>query len=304
MRYSEEELISYLCKKVPGIGDKTADAIAVYLGDMESLFENTDELNHLCNLRGKPVVSNVQIKEIKKITGYYFHQPISNLRKAWISVLIRDFVKNSMEEIENTDLNNLLINPFLIKAFGFDDHREVVTFYFYQKVTRSIVTSWGFAVEKLLLCSGAEESDLSGFDIKIEEGDKEYHFQIKSSPNTMSIEQVRQLNVHIGTIKDISKQIPILGMTYGKREQINSQIQSTLINYPDSTLIGEELWDFIAKEADYCKKVLNWIGEVMQLEPMDFSTLLEDKRMYLIKDWEKRWGTGITSINKVLENYL
>ncbi|MCD6456677.1 MAG: hypothetical protein J7K81_07830 [Methanophagales archaeon] len=129
MRYSEEELISYLCKKVPGIGDKTADAIAVYLGDMESLFENTDELNHLCNLRGKSVVSNMQIKEIKKITGYYFPQPISDLRKAWISVLIRDFVKNSMEEIENTDLDNLLINPFLIKAFGFDDHREVVTFY-------------------------------------------------------------------------------------------------------------------------------------------------------------------------------
>ena len=304
MTYSEEELISYLCKKVKGIGGKTAGTVAVYLGDLESFFENVDKLNRLSDVRGKQILSEVQINEIKKIAYNYFPQPILDIRKAWINVLVRDFVKSSMKEIESTTLDALLINPFLIKAFGFDDHREVVTFYFYQKVTRSIVTSWGFTVEKLLLCSGAEKSDLAGFDIKIEDGDKEYHFQIKSSPNTMSIEQVRQLNVHIEKIKDISKQIPVLGMTYGKRAQINSQIQSTLINYPDSTLIGKELWDFIAREAGYCKQVLDWIGEVMQLEPADFSTVLEDKKQSLIEDWETQWGTGITSINKILEKYL
>ena len=304
MTYSEEELISYLCKKVSGIGSKTADTIAVYLGDLQSFFENTDKLNYLCNVRGKQIISKEQIDEIKKIVNRYFPHPILDLRKAWIGVLIRDFVKNTLEEINNTNLDNLLINPFLIKAFGFDDHGEVVTFYFYQKVTRSIVTSWGFTVEKLLLCSGGEKSDLSGFDIKVKEDDKEYHLQIKSSPNTMSIEQVRQLNVHIQKIKDISKQIPVLGMTYGKREQISSQIQSTLINYPKSTLIGKELWDFIAKEVGYCKKVLDWIADVMKLEPADFSTTLEAKRMSLIKDWENTWGTGKESIDKVLKNYL
>jgi len=126
-------------------------------------------------------------------------------------------------------LDTLLINPFLIKAFGFDDHHEVVTFYFYQKVTRSIVTSWGFTVEGLLPCSGAKKSDLEGFDIKInQKGKEEYHLQVKSSPNTMSIEQVRQLNVHIQKIKDVSKQVPILGMTYGRRGQINTHWQRAL----------------------------------------------------------------------------
>lgn len=106
-------------------------------------------------------------------------------------------------------------------------------------------------MEGLLLCSGAEKSDLEGFDIKVERDMKEFHLQVKSSPNTMSIEQVRQLNVHIQKIKDTSKQVPILGMTYGKREQINNQIQSTLIGFPESALIGEKFWDFIAKEEGY-----------------------------------------------------
>lgn len=304
MNYDEKDLIAYICKKISGVGEKTAITISVYLENFSNLFENIDKLKELRKASGKNILSPEQISELQKILREYFPQKIIDLRQAWISVVIRDFVKNSIKEIQETTLDTLLINPFLIKAFGFDDHREVVTFYFYQKVTRSIVTSWGFTVEGLLLCSGAEKSDLEGFDIKIEEEGKEYHFQVKSSPNTMSIEQVRQLNVHIQKIKDVSRQIPMLGMTYGRREQINTQIQSTLIGYPSSALVGEKFWDFIAKEEGYCKKILDWINEVMKLQPANFSETLEKKKLSLIKDWEKNWGTGKESIDKVLENYL
>lgn len=304
MKYDEKDLIVYICKKINGVGAKTATAISVYLENLSNLFDNIDKLSNLRKVSGKSVLDSKQIIELNSILNEYFPRKVKDIREAWISVLIRDFVKNSIREIKETSLDALLINPFLIKAFGFDDHQEVVTFYFYQKVTRSVVTSWGFAVEGLLLCSGAKKSELEGFDIKVYREEKEYHFQVKSSPNTMSIEQVRQLNVHIQKIKDTSKQLPILGMTYGRRGQINSQIQSTLIGYPQSTLIGREFWDFIAKEIGYCQKVLDWINEVMTLEPTRFSTILENKRLSLIKEWEDTWGTGKNSINKVLENYL
>jgi len=304
MNYDEKDLIVYICKKVTGIGEKTATAISVYLENLSNFFNNLDKLDKLRKVNGKKVLSSNQIVEIENILKEYFPQKVIDERQAWILVLIRDFVKNSIKEIQETTLDTLLINPFLIKAFGFDDHREVVTFYFYQKVTRSIVTSWGFAVEGLLLCSGAEKSDLEGFDIKVERDMKEFHLQVKSSPNTMSIEQVRQLNVHIQKIKDTSKQVPILGMTYGKREQISTQIQSTLIGFPESALIGEKFWDFIAKEAGYCKRILDWINDVMKLQPTKFSETLENKKLSLIRDWENNWGSGIESINKVLENYL
>lgn len=304
MKYTEEDLIVYLCKKVAGVGDKTANAIAVYLESMGNLFDRIETIHDLRKVNGKKVLNDNQIDELQKILTEYFPQKITELKRVWISILIRDFVKNSIREIRETDLNTLLINPFLIKAFGFDDHREVVTFYFYQKVTRSVVTSWGFTVEGLLLCSGAEKSGLEGFDVRVDRDGKEYHFQVKSSPNTMSIEQVRQLNAHIQKIKETTKQLPMLGMTYGRREQINSQIQSTLIGYPQSTLIGREFWDFIAEEAGYCQKILDWINEVMVLEPIKFSKILEEKRLLLINEWEKIFGTGKSSIDKVLGNYL
>jgi hypothetical protein len=96
----------------------------------------------------------------------------------------------------------------------------------------------------------------------------------------------------------------MLGMTYGRREQISNQIQSTLINYPESALIGKEFWNFIAKEEGYCKKILDWINEVMRLQPANFSYTLETKKLSLIEAWEDKWGISKESIDKVLENYL
>ncbi len=169
MQYNEEHLIVFLSKKVKNIGDTTAKAIAEYFDSSVVKFSSLESnFEHFKNSSGKPKLSNAQIREIKDVINMYIKdisQPINNL---WISVLIRDFVRHSIDELQRTQLENLLINPFLVKSFGFDDHKEVVTFYFYQKITRSIVTSWGFTVEGLLLCSGAEYSDISGFDVKVE----------------------------------------------------------------------------------------------------------------------------------------
>jgi hypothetical protein len=305
MTYNEESLIVYLCKKVNRIGDTTAKAIADYFEcSLHNFISDSKTFAHFKNSNGKERLDSEQIDALNSIINIYIKDLSLSINEIWISVLIRDFVKHSIEELQKTMLDNLLINPFLVKAFGFDDHKEVVTFYFYQKITRSIVTSWGFTVEGLLICSGAEPSDINGFDMKVNRDGKKYQFQIKSSPNTMSIEQVRQLNTHIKNISDKIKNIPILGMTYGTREQINSQIQSTLIGYPNTTMVGKELWDFIAGESGYCNKLLKLIDEIMIEEPTKFSDEIENKRQSLILDWENKFGKGKNSIDLVLLKYL
>ncbi len=304
MEYTQEGLIKYICEKVEGIGSKTADRIAGYMEDVLNFCENTEQLSNFISSKGKRFVKDEQIIKIKEKINEYILNPQNNIKNIWISVLIKDFVKNSIKELKNTTLERLLINPFLVKAFGFDDHKEVVTFYFYQKITRSVVTSWGFTVEGLLLCSGAEKKALPGFDMTVERENKIFQLQIKSSPNTMSIEQVRQLNTHINNIKDKINNIPVLGMTYGTREQISGQIQSTLINYPESTKIGQELWDFIADEDGYCIKLLDLIDNITKNSHFKFSKELENKRELLIKDWERKFGVGKRSIDLVLNKYI
>ena len=282
MEYTQEGLIKYICEKVNGIGEKTADRIAGFMEeDLLNFYKNTDLLSNFVSSKGKRFLKDNQIEKIKEKINEYILNPTIEINSLWISVLIKDFVENSINELRNTTLEKLLINPFLVKAFGFDDHKEVVSFYFYQKITRSVVTSWGFTVEGLLLCSGAEKTEVTGFDMQVARNDKFFLLQIKSSPNTMSIEQVRQLNTHIKNIKNKIKNIPVLGMTYGTREQINGQIQSTLIDYSNSTKVGKELWDFIANEQGYCMKLLNLIDEITKSSHFKFSHELEEKKKLL-----------------------
>jgi hypothetical protein len=304
MELTQEGLIKYICEKVEGVGNKTADRIAGYMEDIPNFYHNTRKLVDFTTSKGRRFVNDNQITEIINITKDYIKNPNQAEKQIWISVLIKDFVKNCIYELNSTSLEKLLINPFLVKAFGFDDYKEVVTFYFYQKITRSVVTSWGFTVEKLLLCSGAEKSDMPGFDLKVERENKIFHLQIKSSPNTMGIEQVRQLNTHIKNIKDRILNIPILGMTYGTMEQINSQIQSTLLDYPNSVKIGKELWDFISNENGYCVKLLDLFDEISSSFHIRFSEELENKRSKLISEWEVIFGKGKKSIDFVLNKYI
>jgi hypothetical protein len=304
MEYTHEGLIKYICEKTEGIGSKTADRIAGFMEDIPNFFQNSHLLSNFVSAKGRRFVKDKQIEEIKNLIHEYIQNSEIEIKSIWISVLIKDFVKNSITELKNTSLEKLLINPFLVKAFGFDDHKEVVSFYFYQKITRSVVTSWGFVVEGLLLCSGAEKTDMPGFDMKVERQNKTYQLQIKSSPNTMSIEQVRQLNTHIKNIKDKINNIHILGMTYGTREQINNQIQSTLIDYPKSAMIGKELWDFIANENDYSTKLIDLIDNITINLKFNFSEELEIKKLLLIEEWENDFGQGKESVDLVLQKYL
>ncbi len=304
MDFNEKNLIIYFCRKVDKIGEQTAIAIAEFFDNSIQDFYDTDKLNDFKNSKGVTKLKTNQIDDVKEVIRIYVSDQNKNIKDVWIEVLLRDFVKNAIAELQNTSLETLLINPFMVKAFGFDDPKEVVTFYFYQKVTRSVVTSWGFTIEGLLLCSGAERSDIEGFDIKVSRDEVNYQLQIKSSPNTMSVEQVRQLNTHIRNIKDKINNIPLLGMTYGKESQINSQIRGYLIDFENSVKIGRELWDFIANKEGHCQKMLDLIDEIMSKEPVKFSDELERKKLLLFDEWKEKFGEGKESIEKVLENYL
>lgn len=296
-------LIIAICQRVRGIGKTTATHIASYLDTPARFMDCTPEsLLFIKKESGASIIKSEQAEAIIRVRDHFLPKGTDDLRKLWITYLVGDFVERAINEIKATDFDELLINPFLIQAFNFTDHKEVITFCFYQKVTRSIVTSWGFTVERMLLVSGGILVK-GGFDLMVVRSGKEHHLQIKSSPNTMDFDQVQNLNNNIRKLHQLENKIGMLGVTYGRKDDHLSSIMQGVDGYPDKVLVGHELWDFVANEKGYTEKVLEWASAGIP-NNTDFSELLESKRLEIIAAWEAKYGTGLTSIQRVLKRYL
>lgn len=299
----EHNLIIAICQRVDGVGKTTAAHLASYFDTVTQFMKcQAQDLLAVTKKNGALLLKSEQATAIIAQRDDFLPAGVTDVRQMWITYLIRDFVKRAIEEIKDTDFDKLLINPFLIKAFNFTDHREVISFCFYQKVTRSIVTSWGFTVERMVLVSGGIPIK-GGFDILIRRKDKDHHLQIKSSPNTMDFDQVQNLNNNIRKLQETANKVGMLGVTYGVKDNHLSSIMQGVDGYPKNVLVGHELWDFVAQEKGYTAKVLEWASAGMP-QNTDFSSLLEDKRLSIVSDWEAKYGTGLESIEKVLNRYL
>lgn len=151
----EHNLIIEICQRVDGVGKVTASAVAGYL-DTVGNFANCDvsDLLALTKASGKPILKLEQAEAIITVRDEYLPAGSTDIRQLWMTYLVGNFVQRAIGEISETDFDKLLVNPFFIKAFNFKDHRAIITFYFYQKVSYSIVTFWWETVERMLLISG------------------------------------------------------------------------------------------------------------------------------------------------------
>jgi len=310
-RESTEEFIIRLSKNVKGVGNATAGAIASdFNGNLqEFLTSNNNRLLKIKTTSGKSLLSEDQIDsllgEIKNIPKGM------ELQETWVFYIGREFLKSQVKMVNTLGFADFDINPLLAKALNLDTPRKVIAFNVYQTITRSVVTSWGDAVELIAKFVGCKDNDYiiegktgTNFDLEKSIEGTDYYIQIKSGPNTMNVGMVTSLNE---TIEKLEREKPgskgILGMTYGKRERISNQILGNLKDADQRMKIGRELWDFIREKEGYHKELFKLLDESSKgLLDKSFIELIEAK----ISEFEEHWKTNFStlSINEVLEKYI
>ena len=300
----EIDLIVHVLLKVNDVGEKTAIAIARYYETLDNFLNaNFLTLSNIITVNGRRIVRESSMKGILEVVqdipkGY-------SVKEIWIRVLVKDFLDTQVSMLENISLNSLTINPFLVRALELNNPTEVIRFNLYQHVTRSIVTSWGFCVERILRYTGAEDipEAKTGFDIQKVYEDIIHYIQIKSSPNSMNVDMVRWLNRKVKELEERdSGYRPLLGLTFGRKEQVAGQITGN-IDLPEyNILVGKELWDFISEETNFHCKVLDTISEVTGgVLPRSFSDMVDEKFKELLVEWIQKYGDGESSVDKVVD---
>ena len=290
--------IEDILMEIDGIGKSTAARIISTKNSFRELQRIVDD--DISDIRG--ITNKKSDKIVGKINDIDFDKTIEAL---YTEKILKNFLDSQYKKVENVKLDDLDINVLLIKALGFTTVEETIEFYIYQRITRSAVTSWGQgALEDICLISGAEEVprsenvDVGGkrFDMKHEKGGKTYYIQLKSGPNTMNIGMVDSLNK---MIKKIEQQNPnsvgMLGMTYGDRSQVSSQITGNLNNFDEKSAIGSEFWEFLTEQEDYFSELISIISglseEYEDRYANDYLDLVEKKKQELIKQWKQQYGT-------------
>jgi hypothetical protein len=113
---------------------------------------------------------------------------LDTLQRRKIEAVFRKFLRNRANTIRGLKIEDLNINPFLIrllaKEMGLNDAESIVRWLVSQRIERGTVTSFGLALQEAAKVF-SEGTGVEGADIMKTKHGCRYHIQVKSGPNTI-----------------------------------------------------------------------------------------------------------------------
>jgi hypothetical protein len=223
-----------------------------------------------------------------------------------IKELLADYVASAAEIIRKLSSEKMIeesaINPILAKALGFKDFESLARFYVYQRVGRSLVTSFGMKMENLVkLVTDGEKGEW--WDVVKKSKNKNYYFSVKSGPRDMNKDQTVEFSRRAKNImKEDSKAHPFIAMGYGKKAWpvIMDTLRKEGVPPEKHTLVGKELYALLSGEKNYHLKLLDLVVNVgtKSSEGKTILQLIDEKVIEISRDFAKKY----TSVDELLED--
>lgn len=207
------------------------------------------------------------------------------------------FLTRSVEIIKELSAEKMIkesaINPLLAKALGFHDFESLTRFYVYQRIGRSLVTSFGSRMEEFVkTIIGGERGEW--WDVVKKTPSVEYYISVKSGPRDMNKDQVMEFSRRAKAIMQKSpKAHPLIAMTYGKEAWpiITDTLRKEGLDPDKHTAVGKNLYKLLTGDQYRYKKLLDLITEV-ETKVIGRETVLEvleKKVKEITKDFKKKY---------------
>lgn len=254
-----------------------------FVGGESSFALNTNERNRIISLQRASIL-DINLS------------PSQNL----IKIIATDFLNTQIQSVQQLTMQSLNCNPILVTALKLDTSEKLLRYSVYQSASRSIVTSFGYFVQKLLLYSGEniydakDEPSFHGtkWDLVKRLEDVKSWIEVKSGPNDLNKTQILSYQSAIQQV-EASGAKAYIGETYGTRamETITHNLyKQYLNNWEQRTLIGRELWDFVSDDPDYHSKLISLLRDVA-------NTVLNERSV--IEHIEMKIETLVTEFNQL-----
>ena len=185
------------------------------------------------------------------------------------------------------------INPFLAKTLGFNDFDSLSRFYVYQRIGRSLVTSFGTRMEEFVKVIIEGEKG-EWWDVVKKTPAVNYYISVKSGPRDMNKDQVVEFSRNAKEImKKDPKARPMIAMVYGKK--IWPIITDTLRNEgldPDRhSAVGKNLYKILTGDQYHYKVLLELLTKVESqlIGKKTILSILEEKVEEISGDFKKKY---------------
>jgi len=225
--------------------------------------------------------------------------PIAEDKRKEIQNVFRTFLQNQARLIQRLRIEDLHINPFLIrilsKEMGLKDASSIVRWLVSQRLERSVVTSFGLALQEAARVF-SEGTGVGGADILKTKDGRHHYIQVKSGPNTIP----KDLGVRISQLLRSAQRrnrgsVALFGMCYGSKKQVSSIVRKYVGEEGKiDWLAGREFWEFISDTPGCIEEIFeiaSQVGEDFQgPDGRTLSQILEAKVADLCTEFQKMYG--------------
>jgi Type II restriction endonuclease EcoO109I len=255
------------------------DLFSNHFGSVKSFLEAKKEVfDKLVFVIDNPKV-NLTDNDFEKIQAFQQSGLLDahiSVQQNFINILTTEFINRQLLMIDNLALETLNVNPILAGALNLNNETDLIRYYAYQSISRSVVTSVGFLVQNLILYSSefvldGKDEDLGNqtkWDVVVRKmDDVKTYLEVKSGTNDINKSQIHHYRHEIELIEKEGFKA-MIAETYGKRSDktvSHGLLKQYLPNWEERTLIGKELWTFITNDEEYHHKMIDMLMEASQL---------------------------------------
>ena len=249
------------------------EIIAYNFGDIDSfLCATKEDFENISFVGGeKPIkLTETDFEKIKNFQQSGLLDSKLSTQENFIKILLSEFINRQLQMVESLELETLNINPILAGALNLDNEEDLIRYYVYQAISRSIVTSAGFLVQNLVLYAseyvyeGKDEElgEQTKWDIIVDKMNEiKSYVEVKSGTNDVNKAQIHHYRDEIDLVENKGFKA-FIGETYGKREDktvTHGLMKQYLPDWENRTLIGKELWIFITNDENYHQKLVEML---------------------------------------------
>lgn len=227
-------------------------------------------------------------------------------RRERIRQILESFLRYRLARIERLNLDDLDINPFLLRLLshemGLNDARSIVEWLVSQRFERGTVTAFGGTLEKIARVFG-EATGVEGADLMLTREDRHYYVQVKSGPNTVPKDLATKISelLHSAQVRNFGA-VALFGMCYGNPDRVSSIVRR-YVTVPYK--VGHNFWAFLSGDENCIDQIYAIAAEVSESfrDPKGRSLreALDQKVAELTEEFILRYGeTGPEMWEKLL----